>query len=90
MSSPSLPKPDAIFIGGGASAPGVIEHAYGALAAGGRLVVNAVTLETQAACVGWRARWGGELDADRDRPCRAGRALFRLARGDADRAMAAR
>ena len=56
-----LPQPDAIFIGGGASAPGVIEHAYDALAAGGRLVVNAVTLETQAACVGWRARWGGEL-----------------------------
>jgi precorrin-6Y C5,15-methyltransferase (decarboxylating) len=56
-----LSKPDAIFIGGGASAPGMIEHASGALGPGGRLVVNAVTLETQAACVDWRARWGGEL-----------------------------
>jgi precorrin-6B C5,15-methyltransferase / cobalt-precorrin-6B C5,C15-methyltransferase len=56
-----LPRPDAIFIGGGASAPGVIEQACGALEAGGRLVVNAVTLETQAACVDWRTRWGGEL-----------------------------
>jgi precorrin-6B C5,15-methyltransferase / cobalt-precorrin-6B C5,C15-methyltransferase len=56
-----LPKPDAIFIGGGAGAPGAIERACDALAAGGRLVVNAVTLETQAACAGWRARWGGEL-----------------------------
>jgi precorrin-6Y C5,15-methyltransferase (decarboxylating) len=56
-----LPKPDAIFVGGGASAPHMIERAYDALIAGGRLVVNAVTLETQAACVGWRARWGGEL-----------------------------
>jgi precorrin-6B C5,15-methyltransferase / cobalt-precorrin-6B C5,C15-methyltransferase len=56
-----LTKPDAIFIGGGASAPGVIDRAYDALAAGGRLVVNAVTLETQGACVGWRARWGGDL-----------------------------
>ena len=56
-----LSKPDAIFIGGGASAPGMIEHACGALGPGGRLVVNAVTLETQAACVDWRARWGGEL-----------------------------
>jgi precorrin-6B C5,15-methyltransferase / cobalt-precorrin-6B C5,C15-methyltransferase len=56
-----LAPPDAIFIGGGASAAGVTEHAYDALAAGGRLVVNAVTLETQAACVDWRARWGGEL-----------------------------
>jgi precorrin-6B C5,15-methyltransferase / cobalt-precorrin-6B C5,C15-methyltransferase len=53
--------PDAIFIGGGATAPGMIERALSALAPGGRLVVNAVTLETQAACVDWRARWGGEL-----------------------------
>jgi precorrin-6Y C5,15-methyltransferase (decarboxylating) len=56
-----LTPPDSIFIGGGASAPGMIERALSALAPGGRLVVNAVTLETQAACVDWRARWGGEL-----------------------------
>jgi precorrin-6B C5,15-methyltransferase / cobalt-precorrin-6B C5,C15-methyltransferase len=56
-----LTPPDAIFIGGGASAPGMIERALSALAPGGRLAVNAVTLETQAACVEWRARWGGEL-----------------------------
>jgi precorrin-6Y C5,15-methyltransferase (decarboxylating) len=56
-----LPAPDAIFIGGGASAPEMIERAIGALAPGGRLVVNAVTLETQAACADWRARHGGEL-----------------------------
>ncbi len=56
-----LAAPDAIFIGGGARTPGMIERACDALAEGGRLVVNAVTLETQAACVDWRARWGGEL-----------------------------
>jgi precorrin-6Y C5,15-methyltransferase (decarboxylating) len=56
-----LAAPDAIFIGGGASAPDMIEYACDALRPGGRLVVNAVTLETQAACVGWRARFGGEL-----------------------------
>jgi precorrin-6B C5,15-methyltransferase / cobalt-precorrin-6B C5,C15-methyltransferase len=56
-----LPRPDAIFIGGGASAPGMMDRALDALTAGGRLVVNAVTLETQAECVDWRARWGGEL-----------------------------
>jgi precorrin-6B C5,15-methyltransferase / cobalt-precorrin-6B C5,C15-methyltransferase len=56
-----LAPPDAVFIGGGASAPGMVERALGALASGGRLVVNAVTIETQAACVDWRARWGGEL-----------------------------
>ena len=56
-----LPTPDAIFIGGGAGAPEMIERAIVALAPGGRLVVNAVTLETQAALVDWRARHGGEL-----------------------------
>ncbi len=56
-----LPTPDAIFIGGGAGAPQMIEGAIVALAPGGRLVVNAVTLETQAALVDWRARHGGEL-----------------------------
>ena len=56
-----LTRPDAIFIGGGASSPDMIARAYQALPAGGRLVLNAVTLETQAACVDWRARWGGEL-----------------------------
>ena len=56
-----LAPPDAIFIGGGANTLGTVEGAGDALAAGGRLVVNAVTIETQAACVDWRARWGGEL-----------------------------
>jgi precorrin-6Y C5,15-methyltransferase (decarboxylating) len=56
-----LPTPDAIFVGGGASAPGMIERAIDALPRDGRLVVNAVTLETQAACVDWRARFGGDL-----------------------------
>jgi precorrin-6Y C5,15-methyltransferase (decarboxylating) len=56
-----LATPDAVFIGGGASTPFMIERACDALGAGGRLVVNAVTLETQAACVDWRTRWGGEL-----------------------------
>ena len=37
------------------------ERACDALAGGERLVVNAVTIETQTACVDWRARWGGEL-----------------------------
>ena len=56
-----LSAPDAIFIGGGAGAPDMIERAIDALAPGGRRVVNAVTLETQAALVDWRARHGGEL-----------------------------
>ena len=56
-----LPQPDAIFIGGGASAPDLLDRALGALGAGGRLVVNAVTLEGQAALGARYAALGGEL-----------------------------
>jgi precorrin-6Y C5,15-methyltransferase (decarboxylating) len=56
-----LPEPDAIFVGGGATAPGVMDRVVDSLRAGGRVVVNAVTLETQAAAVEWRASWGGDL-----------------------------
>ncbi|MEY4576082.1 MAG: hypothetical protein RL701_785, partial [Pseudomonadota bacterium] len=57
----ALPVPDAIFIGGGASEPGVFEHAWRALRPGGRLVINAVALETEALLLQWYAQYGGEL-----------------------------
>ncbi len=56
-----LPQPDAVFIGGGARDADVIAAAWAALRPGGRLVANAVTLETEAALVGARARYGGTL-----------------------------
>jgi precorrin-6Y C5,15-methyltransferase (decarboxylating) len=56
-----LPPPDAIFIGGGAGDPAVINQAWVALPAGGRLVVNAVTLETQALLFRRFSEQGGEL-----------------------------
>ncbi len=56
-----LPPPDAIFIGGGASEPGVLDAAIAALRSGGRLVVNAVTLETEALLTARHAALGGEL-----------------------------
>ncbi|MGE5261363.1 MAG: precorrin-6y C5,15-methyltransferase (decarboxylating) subunit CbiE [Actinomycetota bacterium] len=56
-----LAAPDAIFIGGGASEPGVIDAAIGALRPGGRLVANAVTLETEAALIARHAELGGQL-----------------------------
>lgn len=56
-----LPAPDAVFIGGGGSAAGVLEACWPALKPGGRLVANAVTLEGEARLVEWRARTGGEL-----------------------------
>lgn len=56
-----LPTPDAIFVGGGAGEPGVLDTAARALRSGGRLVVNAVTLETEALLLGRHAVLGGEL-----------------------------
>ena len=53
--------PDAVFIGGGASDMGVLDAAAAALRAGGRLVVNAVTLETEAALIARHAEHGGSL-----------------------------
>ena len=57
----NLPPPDGIFIGGGAADPGVLDAAVAALRAGGRLVVNAVTLETEALLIGRHAALGSEL-----------------------------
>jgi precorrin-6B C5,15-methyltransferase / cobalt-precorrin-6B C5,C15-methyltransferase len=56
-----LPQPDAVFIGGGVTADGVVAACWGALPAGGRLVANAVTIEGQAALAEWRRRLGGTL-----------------------------
>jgi len=56
-----LPPPDAVFIGGGAADPGVIDAAWGALPPDGHLVANAVTIETEAALLAARARLGGTL-----------------------------
>lgn len=56
-----LPVPDAIFVGGGGSEPGVMDAAIAALKPGGRLVANAVTLEMEAVLLDLHARHGGEL-----------------------------
>jgi precorrin-6Y C5,15-methyltransferase (decarboxylating) len=56
-----LPQPDAVFVGGGVSDPGVLDAALAALAPGGRLVVNAVTLESEALLLTRHAAHGGEL-----------------------------
>lgn len=56
-----LPQPDAIFVGGGATTPGVLDACWEALAAGGRFVVHGVTAQTEAMLVDRYAREGGEL-----------------------------
>jgi precorrin-6Y C5,15-methyltransferase (decarboxylating) len=56
-----LPPPDAIFVGGGASDPGVLDAALAALRSGGRLVVNAATLQTEALLLARYSALDGEL-----------------------------
>ena len=57
----NLPRPQAIFVGGGASDANLLDAAYAALPPGGRLVVNAVTLETEAELARRFKAQGGEL-----------------------------
>ena len=56
-----LATPDAVFVGGGAGDPDVIEAAWAALPSGGRLVANAVTIETGASLAALHADRGGTL-----------------------------
>ncbi|MFH8404741.1 precorrin-6y C5,15-methyltransferase (decarboxylating) subunit CbiE [Streptomyces sp. NPDC018019] len=56
-----LPVPDAVFIGGGLTAPGLLEACWAALPPGGRLVANTVTLESEALLADWYRRHGGDL-----------------------------
>ncbi|QEY61079.1 precorrin-6y C5,15-methyltransferase (decarboxylating) subunit CbiE [Metapseudomonas lalkuanensis] len=56
-----LPEPDAIFIGGGVTEPGVLDTCWNQLKPGGRLIANAVTLQSEATLVAFRERHGGEL-----------------------------
>ncbi|MEO1206501.1 MAG: precorrin-6y C5,15-methyltransferase (decarboxylating) subunit CbiE [Pseudomonadota bacterium] len=56
-----LPAPDAVFIGGGITCPGVFEAAWHHLRPGGRLVANAVTLESEARVLELAKTHGGDL-----------------------------
>lgn len=55
-----LPTPDAVFIGGGASDV-LLTALWDLLPPGTRLVMNAVTLETEALVLDWSTRQGGHL-----------------------------
>jgi precorrin-6Y C5,15-methyltransferase (decarboxylating) len=56
-----LPTPDAVFVGGGITHPGVFDACWAALPTGGRLVANAVTVEAEAVLGDGHARVGGQL-----------------------------
>ncbi len=51
-----LPAPDAVFIGGGVTTPGVLEACWERLRPGGRLVAHAVTVESGAVLHAWQQR----------------------------------
>jgi precorrin-6B C5,15-methyltransferase / cobalt-precorrin-6B C5,C15-methyltransferase len=57
----ALPKPDAVFIGGGTSDATLIDAAWGALPSGGRIVANAVTLEGEGVLTRAKQDKGGDL-----------------------------
>lgn len=56
-----LAQPDAIFIGCGTAGGGVIEVCWKALKPGGRIIVNAVTIESEAALLVAYHEHGGSL-----------------------------
>ncbi|HET9137945.1 precorrin-6y C5,15-methyltransferase (decarboxylating) subunit CbiE [Actinophytocola sp.] len=56
-----LPTPHAIFIGGGLTNDGMLEACWSALPPGGRLVANAVTLDSEAVLADWHRNLGGTL-----------------------------
>lgn len=56
-----LERPHAIFIGGGVTREGVLELCWQRLLPGGRLVANAVTLQSEVALAQFRDQHGGDL-----------------------------
>jgi precorrin-6Y C5,15-methyltransferase (decarboxylating) len=54
-------RPDAIFVGGGVSSYGLLMRCMGALAPGGRLVANVVTVEGEAILARAHEEHGGRL-----------------------------
>jgi precorrin-6B C5,15-methyltransferase / cobalt-precorrin-6B C5,C15-methyltransferase len=57
----ALPAPEAIFIGGGLTADGLVEACWQRLAPGGRLVAHSVTAESEMILHRWRQAEGGQL-----------------------------
>ena len=56
-----LPTPAAIFIGGGLTTPALVDTCWQALGPGGRLVANAVTVESEAVLLQHQSQIGGQL-----------------------------
>ncbi len=59
--STGRPSPTVIFVGGGVTQPGLLQACFDRLPSGGRLVVNAVTLESESVVAHWYSKEGGEV-----------------------------
>lgn len=57
----NLPRPDAIFIGGGLTSPALLETVWNALRPLGRLVINSVTTEGDRLLFQAQQEWGGQI-----------------------------
>jgi precorrin-6B C5,15-methyltransferase / cobalt-precorrin-6B C5,C15-methyltransferase len=57
----NLPSPDAIFLGGGGGNDDLFDACWAKLSSGGRLVANAVTLQSEASLVARHTLYGGDL-----------------------------
>jgi precorrin-6B C5,15-methyltransferase / cobalt-precorrin-6B C5,C15-methyltransferase len=57
----NLPRPHAVFIGGGISAQGTFDGAWDALLSGGTMVANVVTIEGEMHLYDLQEKHGGEL-----------------------------
>ncbi len=60
LAADATTQPDAVFIGGGATAD-TLAKCWDALKPAGRIVVHAVTIETELIALDAQAKWGGEL-----------------------------
>jgi precorrin-6B C5,15-methyltransferase / cobalt-precorrin-6B C5,C15-methyltransferase len=56
-----LMPPDAVFVGGGLTADGLLDTCWARLRPGGRLVAHAVTVESEAVLHRWQRAEGGQL-----------------------------
>lgn len=57
----NLPRPDAIFIGGGLTSPTLLETVWNALRPLGRLIINSVTTEGDGLLFKAQQEWGGQI-----------------------------
>ncbi len=55
------PRPDSVFVGGGVTVPGLLETCWSALSSRGRMIVNTVTVEGEAALATFQSERGGAL-----------------------------